>query len=309
LSTLQQRAQSVIDVVEAHAFSDTRREVGGVLVGTFDDDSATITAALPALKATGRETNVTFTHEVWEDTLATVDRDYPSERIVGWYHTHPGFGLFLSEYDLFIHRNFFPDPRMLALVIDPLAGELGWFGWDGDNVILRERHTTTRSALGTVAAAQRATSTRRPRLGPSAVVAVPALVLLGAIGGYTLGSATHSADQGIRAERLTTARAAAQDARAQAERLQTQLDARRSQSATPSAALPATAVQYRVRAGDTFGKWRSPSTVTRGNTHASQQPTLGLAPCGFRSVNRSEFLSRGMPGLSADICGAARSTA
>ena len=48
-------------------------------------------------------------------------------KIVGWYHSHPGFGLFLSEYDSFIQENFFIDPNHVALVVDPLEGSLGWF--------------------------------------------------------------------------------------------------------------------------------------------------------------------------------------
>jgi hypothetical protein len=43
-------------------------------------------------------------------------------QIVGWYHSHPGFGVEFSEMDLFIHRNFFPGPGQIAYVTDPLGG-------------------------------------------------------------------------------------------------------------------------------------------------------------------------------------------
>ena len=36
-----------------------------------------------------------------------IEANFPTESLVGWQHTHPGFGIFLSGYDLFIHRNFF----------------------------------------------------------------------------------------------------------------------------------------------------------------------------------------------------------
>ena len=81
----------------------------------------------PRSKAVGRSANVTFTHEVWEEALTIVDRDHPGERIIGWYHCHPGFGVFLSGYDQFIQRNFFGGEGMVALVLDPLGGEGGWF--------------------------------------------------------------------------------------------------------------------------------------------------------------------------------------
>jgi proteasome lid subunit RPN8/RPN11 len=128
--------------IQEHACSETDREVGGVLVGHLDDadgsggaaGSAVVSASIPALKAVGGSANVTFTHEVWEEALTIVDRDYPGERIIGWYHSHPGFGVFLSDYDQFIQRNFFGGEGMVALVVDPLGGEGGWFVTVGDDI-------------------------------------------------------------------------------------------------------------------------------------------------------------------------------
>jgi proteasome lid subunit RPN8/RPN11 len=124
---------TVFLAIQEHACSDTEREVGGVLVGRIDG-SAIVSASIPALKAVGGSANVTFTHEVWEEALTIVDRDHPGERIIGWYHSHPGFGVFLSDYDQFIQRNFFGGEGMVALVIDPLGGEGGWFVSVGDDI-------------------------------------------------------------------------------------------------------------------------------------------------------------------------------
>jgi proteasome lid subunit RPN8/RPN11/LysM repeat protein len=122
----------VLDAIEEHVRSDLDKEVGGFLVGTLGDGTAHVTASVPALRAQTGTTNVTFTHDVWEDVLATVDDDHPGEAIVGWYHSHPGFGVFLSDHDKFIHANFFPDPVMVALVVDPLSGDAGWFAGGTD---------------------------------------------------------------------------------------------------------------------------------------------------------------------------------
>jgi hypothetical protein len=51
--------------------------------------------------------------------------------MVGWYHTHPGWGVFLSGPDSFICRNFFNRPLDLALVIDPCRQDRGFFQWTG----------------------------------------------------------------------------------------------------------------------------------------------------------------------------------
>lgn len=123
----------VMDTVHEHVDPYLEQEVGGFLVGTLTDGQVAVRHALPALEAVGHRAQLTFTHSVWEEMLARVDRDFPDLRIVGWYHSHPGFGIFLSEYDKFIQRNFFSAPGMVALVVDPHSGEHGWFGWkDGD---------------------------------------------------------------------------------------------------------------------------------------------------------------------------------
>jgi hypothetical protein len=72
---------------------------------------------------------VTFTQDTWEHIYAVKDKKYASERIVGWYHSHPGFGIFLSEHDTFIHKNFFSSPGQIAWVYDPHSDEEGCFGW------------------------------------------------------------------------------------------------------------------------------------------------------------------------------------
>ena len=290
MNILQERAGTVLDGIEAHAFSDTRTEVGGILVGTLDDGGGRILAALPALKAVGGQTNVTFTHEVWDEVLTVIDRDYPGKHIVGWYHTHPGFGLFLSDYDMFIHRNFFTDHRMLALVVDPLAGELGWFGWDGDEVILQERHPTSRPALQPAGADDTpsgAATTRRRR--PAALVGVPAIVLLGAIGGYLLG--THNADLTTAAQTRQIAVAASQTQTAQAETDQLRQQLAAAKTATPASPTPTAAthtrattnVQYRVQPGDTlwrvaqafYGDGNAYLRIVKANPHLQPQALRG----------------------------------
>jgi hypothetical protein len=58
------------------------------------------------------------------------DKDYPDKSVVGWYHSHPGFGVFLSDHDLFIHENFFSARHQVAWVYDPHSDEEGCFGWE-----------------------------------------------------------------------------------------------------------------------------------------------------------------------------------
>lgn len=45
------------------------------------------------------------------------------EVIVGWFHTHPGFGVFLSNFDKEQHLRFFSDPWQVAYVMDTQGNE------------------------------------------------------------------------------------------------------------------------------------------------------------------------------------------
>jgi len=125
--------EEVLRAVEGMSASFPEREVGGVLLGRFavyhDRPYVKIEQSIPGLKAEGSATQLTFTHETWQQISAVKDRDYPELQIVGWFHSHPDLGIFLSRDDLYIHHNFFANERQVALVVDPINRERGLFVW------------------------------------------------------------------------------------------------------------------------------------------------------------------------------------
>ncbi len=106
-----------------------KTEVCGVLIGHEEGSTTVVEACIAGANAAQGGAHVTFTQDTWEHIYEIKDHDYPNERIVGWYHSHPGFGIFLSEHDLFIHQNFFSSPQQIAWVYDPHSDEEGCFGW------------------------------------------------------------------------------------------------------------------------------------------------------------------------------------
>ena len=110
----------------AHAKESLNAEVCGVLAGRFCEDDEGVFVHVEAIirgsAAAQGATQVTFTQATWEAIHSTLEHDYPKLRIVGWYHTHPGFGVEFSEMDLFIQRNFFSGQGQIALVTDPMNG-------------------------------------------------------------------------------------------------------------------------------------------------------------------------------------------
>jgi len=124
----------VMRSIRQHARSSVKTEVCGVLIGDDDNGRVKVHACIKGMNAGQGGAHVTFTQETWEHIYQTKDREYPDDRIVGWYHSHPAFGIFLSEHDLFIHQNFFSSPLQVAWVYDPVSDEEGCFGWVGGEV-------------------------------------------------------------------------------------------------------------------------------------------------------------------------------
>ena len=124
----------VVRLIRQHARSSGKTEVCGVLIGQDRDQRIEVTACIEGQNADEAGAHVTFTQDTWEHIYAVKDKKYPNERIVGWYHSHPGFGIFLSDHDTFIHKNFFSSPGQVAWVFDPHSDEEGCFGWVGGRI-------------------------------------------------------------------------------------------------------------------------------------------------------------------------------
>jgi proteasome lid subunit RPN8/RPN11 len=116
-----------------HAALDTTVEICGVLVGSWHRDQAgPFVKVVESIRGEGAETKfaeVTFTHQTWAKINAEMDTKFAKLSIVGWYHTHPDFGIFLSDRDRFIHEHFFSGPGQIAHVIDPIRKTEGVFVW------------------------------------------------------------------------------------------------------------------------------------------------------------------------------------
>ncbi len=132
-------------VIYEHIFECADREVGGVLIGRAAAGGGLplVTGAIPAISADEQRATLTFTQEAWAHFHRVLESEFPAdEQIVGWYHSHPGFGIWLSGHDRFIHENFFTAPSQIAVVVDPHAQTEGVFAWrDGDLTPLFERPT------------------------------------------------------------------------------------------------------------------------------------------------------------------------
>lgn len=125
--------QSVYKEIHRFTQNKTTNESGGMLVGTtleeFGKANIIISGFVEAKHCEATPTTLTFTHETWEYVHKEIEKKHPGKKIVGWIHTHPDFGIFLSEYDKFIHQNFFNEDNQVAYVVDPIQKIEGFYFW------------------------------------------------------------------------------------------------------------------------------------------------------------------------------------
>lgn len=123
--------------MEAHAASDKTVELGGVLLGgQFEDEEGRpfvmITDSLRAKHYESTKGSFKFTKEAWTEITRERNEYADDLQMVGWYHTHPDWGVFLSGMDMFICDNFFNRPLDMAYVIDPCRSDRAFFQWTND---------------------------------------------------------------------------------------------------------------------------------------------------------------------------------
>ncbi|GEQ70752.1 hypothetical protein JCM33374_g4431 [Metschnikowia sp. JCM 33374] len=151
--------------MSAHAKSGGSIEVMGMLTGKIVRNSF-IVMDVYSLPVEGTETRVNAQNEAYEFMVQYLDNlkeVKPNDSILGWYHSHPGYGCWLSGIDVATQslNQKFQDPY-LAIVVDPARSsnqgkvEIGAFrtfpvGYvDGT----KKKENDTGSAVGTKGSAQ-----------------------------------------------------------------------------------------------------------------------------------------------------------
>jgi len=130
--------QDVYKELEKYASSDTSKELGTIILGDYTEElgkmHVIISDFIFAKYTDASASTLTFTHDTWDYIHKEHDSKYSDKKIVGWQHTHPGYGIFLSNYDMFIQENFFNVPFQVAYVIDPVQHLRGFFQWKNGKV-------------------------------------------------------------------------------------------------------------------------------------------------------------------------------
>jgi proteasome lid subunit RPN8/RPN11 len=123
---------SVYSAIIEQAVAALPNETGGFLLGQtgFDPDCGNwynwVDETVPIVATDANPVHFSFT---WKDVdRVRAHRERAGKALIGWYHTHPGLGIFLSETDLEkTHQQLFNELFQVALVYDPISGRAGYF--------------------------------------------------------------------------------------------------------------------------------------------------------------------------------------
>ncbi len=128
-----------------HVLGDTDNERGGVLIGQAYIEEIerfefiVIEDIIEAQYAVSNYYKLEFNHKTWIQIDNERNRRFPDRQVVGWYHSHPGHGIMLSDPDIFIHESLFKESWQVALVLDTKKNRGGFFSWIGKGRILSEK--------------------------------------------------------------------------------------------------------------------------------------------------------------------------
>jgi len=116
-----------IEKVRTHAQENVEKEVIGLLTGRMEDSVLVIEDAITG-EMTSSETGASLTPEAMAKIADRIIRGEVQGNIVGWYHSHPGFGVFISDIDMRTQMKLQQfSPYIVSLVIDPTRNEIGFF--------------------------------------------------------------------------------------------------------------------------------------------------------------------------------------
>eukprot|EP00842_Homolaphlyctis_polyrhiza_P006651 jgi/Hompol1/6988/HPOL_005145-RA len=110
-----------------HGRAGVPMEVMGLMLGEFIDDYTVRVVDVFAMPQSGTGVSVEAVDPVFQtkmlDMLKQTGRP---EMVVGWYHSHPGFGCWLSSVDVNTQQSFESlNNRAVAVVVDPIQSVKG----------------------------------------------------------------------------------------------------------------------------------------------------------------------------------------
>ena len=102
-------------------------EVMGLMLGDYVDEYTVKCIDVFSMPQSGTETTIESIDEGFQVKMVEMLKQTGrNEIVVGWYHSHPGFGCWLSQTDINTQKTFEQQvPRTVAVVVDPIQSVRG----------------------------------------------------------------------------------------------------------------------------------------------------------------------------------------
>ena len=69
-------------------------------------------------RSVATDVSVRFDPDSIEDLFSSIDEN-KCNTVIGWYHSHPGFGCYMSDVDVKTHKEIFGGRTGFSAVLDP----------------------------------------------------------------------------------------------------------------------------------------------------------------------------------------------
>jgi proteasome lid subunit RPN8/RPN11 len=105
----------------------TDNEVIGILVGSIENHTIMVEDAVSGEQESD-DTRATLPPKTIAEVTDKILKGEIKGRIVGWYHSHPGFGIFMSSTDVNTQKNLQQfSSKVTAMIVDPDDEDFGFF--------------------------------------------------------------------------------------------------------------------------------------------------------------------------------------
>jgi 26S proteasome regulatory subunit N11 len=110
-----------------HGRAGVPMEVMGLMLGEFVDEYTVQVVDVFAMPQSGTTVSVESVDHVFQTRMVEMLKQTGRpESVVGWYHSHPGFGCWLSSVDINTQQSFEQlNARSVAVVVDPIQSVKG----------------------------------------------------------------------------------------------------------------------------------------------------------------------------------------
>lgn len=113
--------KNVFDELITFLKSNLEVEKGGFLLGSNKMNKVIVSKFHPARYTESTKSSLKFTNKTLLDFDEASTTTYSKLKILGWVHSHPDLGIFVSKQDMAVNAFF----KYIAIIFDPVRNEIG----------------------------------------------------------------------------------------------------------------------------------------------------------------------------------------